>query len=374
MAHAYAPGLTVSDSTLYRKERRLPLKGTVVVGTGDRVGATQVVARTDLPGAVFPENVARRLAIPEREVPAAMLVETGSRVERGQVIARASSFFGMFTKHATSPTAGTIESVSRVTGQVMIRALPTPVELDAFVDGRVVDVFENEGVVIETQATFVQGIFGVGGEAHGEILMRAGTPDDALDAPEIGPDCRGKIVVGGSLVTIGAVRRALEEKAAGIIAGGINDADLREFLGYDLGVAITGSEDRGLTLVVTEGFGKIRMADRTFVLLKSHQGRAASICGATQIRAGVMRPEIVVPLAAAEATRRSTREAGAMEIGSVLRLIREPYFGEIARVVSLPRELTTVETEARVRVVEVELATKERVVLPRANVELIEEF
>ena len=38
----------------------------------------------------------------------------------------------------------------------------------------------------------------------------------------------------------------------------------------------------------------------------------------------------------------------------------------------LPSELQPLETEARVRVLEVELAQGERVVLPRANVEMIE--
>ena len=38
------------------------------------------------------------------------------------------------------------------------------------------------------------------------------------------------------------------------------------------------------------------MGDRTFNLLKSHDSKFVSINGATQIRAGVIRPEIVIPL------------------------------------------------------------------------------
>ena len=40
------------------------------------------------------------------------------------------------------------------------------------------------------------------------------------------------------------------------------------------------------------------MAERTFELLASREGEDAAVNGATQIRAGVMRPEIVVPLRA----------------------------------------------------------------------------
>ena len=84
---------------------------------------------------------------------------------------------------------------------------------------------------------------------------------------------------------------------AAVVAGGIDDHDLREILGYDLGVAVTGNEKLGTTIIITEGFGDIAMARRTFELLKSHDGREASVNGSTQIRAGVMRPEILIPLA-----------------------------------------------------------------------------
>ena len=83
-----------------------------------------------------------------------------------------------------------------------------------------------------------------------------------------------------------------------IVSGGLDDADLEQFLGYNLGVAITGSEALGLTVIVTEGFGDIAMARRTHTLLTAHEGDDVSVNGTTQIRAGVIRPEIVMPLAA----------------------------------------------------------------------------
>ena len=92
-----------------------------------------------------------------------------------------------------------------------------------------------------------------------------------------------------------AINKAHDVGVLGIVGGGINDQDLKVILGYDLGVAITGNEV-GPTLVVTEGFGDISMGERTFDLLCSHEGRKASINGATQIRAGVIRPEVIIPL------------------------------------------------------------------------------
>ena len=48
------------------------------------------------------------------------------------------------------------------------------------------------------------------------------------------------------------------------------------------GVAITGTEHVGFTLILTEGFGTIPMAQKTFKLLSAHAGEKASISGATQ--------------------------------------------------------------------------------------------
>src|SRR5439155_16580744 len=145
----------------------------------------------------------------------------------------------------------------------------------------------------------------------------------------------------------------------------------RELLGRDLGVAITGSEELGLTLVLTEGFGQVRMADRTWKLLNEHAGELASVSGATQIRAGVMRPEILIPRAEQAAGVQAEHLTG-LEIGSLLRVIRQPYFGRIGHVVELPAELRMLESEARVRVLIVEFADDAtRAMIPRANVELI---
>ena len=161
--------------------------------------------------------------------------------------------------------------------------------------------------------------------------------------------------------------------AAGVIGGGLRDRDMRRLLGYDLGVAITGTESIGLTVVVTEGFGEIAMARRTFEILRDCQGRQASISGATQIRAGVMRPEIIVsgPSGPGDAEEGEAGGGEGMARGDALRVIRAPYFGRIGRVMELTPDLRQVESGASVRVLEVEFEDGSRAVVPRANVELI---
>lgn len=374
MAHAYTPGLRVSELTVLRKERRLPLQGEVLVDKGEAVKAETPVARTNLPGAVQTINVAGNLGILPEDVPEVMLVKSGDNVKKGEPIAKTKGFFGLFRSTCTSPTEGVIESISKITGQVILREPPVPVEIDAYIDGVVAEILPKEGVIVETEGTFVQGIFGVGGETSGILDLAVNNSKDVLNPDILGGNFSGKIIIGGSLVTSSFIVKAKEVGVRAIVVGGIDDSDLKEFLGYELGVAITGSEKKGITLVITEGFGKMAMADKTFELLKSRVGMKASVNGATQIRAGVMRPEVIVPLDTSkrEKNESKTSESG-LVIGSSIRVIREPFFGAIGKVTSLPPQLQMLETEAKVRVLEVEFEDGKRAILPRANVEMIEE-
>lgn len=373
MAHAYTPGLKVSKGMTINKERRLPLEGEVLVGIGDNVRADEVVAKADLPGNVQLVNIANLLSVPANDVDEYTTKKVGEEIEKDEILAETKGIFGLFKSQARSPISGTIENISNVTGQVILREPPIPVEVRAYVDGSVTEIAGNDGVTVETYGTYIQGIFGIGGETLGILEVVVNSPDAPLTSDLIQPEHRDKILVGGSIVSHDAIQAAVRGGVRGLIVGGIDDKDLRELLGYELGVAITGSEDIGITIVVTEGFGKIRMADRTFNLLKARQGLKTSINGTTQIRAGVVRPEIVVPFESSEHLIDDAVVAGILEVDTPIRVIREPYFGNLGRVTALPVELQQLETGAKVRILEVELEDGAQITLPRANVEIIEE-
>jgi hypothetical protein len=375
MAHAYTPGLKVTDNNLVKKNRILPLKGQVVVKVGAKVKPNDVVARTELPGNVVPLNVANKLSIPPEDIREFMIKKEGDAIEEGEVIAiKKFPLIRRWSTTCKSPVTGSVESVSSITGQVLLRGLPIPVEVKAYLQGEVLEVIPNEGVVVACTGAFVQGIFGIGGETSGTVHVAVPDNTTVLDVKLISADMAGKVVVGGSLVTADALKKAIQVGVKGIVVGGFDDKDLRDFLGYDIGVAITGSEEIGLTLVVTEGFGQINMAQKTFDLLKSHEGEMACINGATQIRAGVIRPEVVIPAQDQEqvAAKYVQRTMEGLAVGSPVRVIRHPHFGRLGTVVALPSPLQKLESESKARVLEVEFTPGDRAVIPRANVEMIE--
>lgn len=374
MAFAYTPGLRVAAVADILKTRRLPLKGQVLVKKGDIVSADTVVARTELPGNVKMLNIANILGVPSQDIHELLHVKEGDPIEEKGVLAQSKGLFGRFFRNTVrSPITGIFENFNEITGQAVLREPPIPVQIDAYVNGTVDEVLPEEGVVISTHCTFVQGIFGIGGEVRGELKTIVDSPDQEVMPDRITPECAGRILVGGSYISNSTLRKAIAQGVRAVVVGGFDDKDLKDLLGYDLGVAITGHEKKGITLILTEGFGRMTMAHGTFDLLKSREGMTASVNGATQIRAGVMRPEVVIPLPAGESDHSDQgHQAGAMDLGSPIRCIRAPHFGRLGRVTALPPELKVVDSEAKVRVLEVEFEEGGRAVVPRANVELIE--
>ncbi|MDP5957596.1 MAG: hypothetical protein QGF82_02470 [Candidatus Marinimicrobia bacterium] len=373
MAHAYTPGLKVLHETKIDKERRLPLKGTVTVEKGKFVTPDDIVAKTDLPGNVQMVNVANQLNIDAEDVNDAMIAKEGTSVSKGEMIAETKGLFGLFKTNVTAPVDGTIEVISDTTGQVVIREAPIPVEIDAYMSGSIKNVIPEEGVVIESEGVFIQGIFGIGGESRGDLAVIVDNREDEITEEMLTSELEGKIIVGGSFISLKAYKKAIQLKVAGVVVGGFNYFDLEDILGYTLGVAITGSEDLVTSLIVTEGYGKIRMGTQTFDLLKEHHGKFASVNGATQIRAGVIRPEIVIPLTK-DQLKGDHKDADASEgiqAGSLVRVIRAPFFGRMGKVIDLPSELRKMESETMVRVAIIEIDGK-NVEIPRANLEMVE--
>jgi hypothetical protein len=372
-AYAYTPGLKVKSAMTVRKTRRLPILGKVLVKMGDIVDFDTIVVVTEAPGEPFIIEATNLMALQPHELPKYLVKKVGDKVRKGEPVAQWKALFGLINRVALSPIDGVVENISDLTGRVTVREPPTLIEIKAYIPGKIVEVIPEEAVAIETNAAFIQGIFGVGGERHGQLLVITEKVDETLRADMIEPEHNGKIIVGGSYITLEALMKAVEIGVGGIVVAGINADDLHKFLGYRMGVAITGEEDLETTLIITEGFGKMNMSKKTFELFKGFNGKEAAINGATQIRAGVLRPEVIIPHKEAQKDTTADELGVGLQPGTPVRIIRTPNFGRLGTVVSLPVELQELATESEARVLQVEIETGEKLIVPRANVEIIEE-
>ena len=369
MSNALTPALAVTSRTTLRRRRELPIAGAVLVKVGEVVSGSQVIARAQLEGELRLVRAAEALGIPAQDLPAALAIKVGSDVVEGAVLAEMRGLWGLFRSVVASPISGTVEFISNVTGHIGVRAPSKPLDLNAYMAGKVIGVESDRSVVIESESTFVQGIFGVGGERLGIVRMLPIAGVTQVLEEHIPDKIEGAILVGGNSPTIAALRKASQGGAVGFVTGSIDDQALREYVGYDIGVALTGDEPVSMTVIITEGFGALPMSDRVVTTLKRVDGCTACINGATQVRAGAQRPEIIAPMA-------QDAQAGDMAphtlcVGARIRLIRVPFFGATGTISELPHALERIETGAHVRVLKAALDDGRQVTVPRANVELV---
>lgn len=371
MSQAYTPTLELSLRKKLTKVRELPLPGKVLVQVGDTVQAHSNVLAAELPGELEIVRVADRLGFEPEQVVAAMKVKVGDKIQAGDLVCEMRSFFGIFTAKVFASTSGTVEFFTESNAHLGIRQASNPVEVNAYIDGKVIHVEEGKSVTIETEGAIVQGIFGVGGERFGEVFVLDLPPAALVDAEDIARlAVTGKVLVGGRSFTLAALRLAAEKKVAAVITGSVDADTLQHFVGYEIGVSVTGDEDVPFTFIITEGFGALPMSQRVLEVARKVSGRQASVNGATQVRAGAMRPEIIVANFTSGADSEDAAEGGSLEIGARVRMIRVPYFGVFGKVTALPSQPERVPSGAVVRVAKVHTENGEEISVPRANLEL----
>lgn len=197
MSNALTPALAVTSRTTVRRRRDLPIPGEILVREGDVVQGSHVVARALLEGELRLLRAAELLGIPAEDVAAALKVKVDDDVAEGAVVAEVRGLWGLFKSTVLAPMGGRIEFVSSSTGHIGIRAPSRPLDLPAYITGKVVAVDANRSVVIESECTFVQGIFGVGGERQGRVRILPISPTTMVTEEAIPSDLSGSIVVGG---------------------------------------------------------------------------------------------------------------------------------------------------------------------------------
>ena len=119
-----------------------------------------------------------------------------------------------------------------------------------------------------------------------------------------------------------------------------------------------------------EGFGDLAISKRILELAKDCNGFNCSINGATQVRAGATRPEIIIPRKDKTESTKDV-EQKFLEIGANIRIIRVPNFGAFGEITELPSKPEKIPTGAKVRVLRARLENGKVVTVPRANVELV---
>jgi hypothetical protein len=306
--------------------------------------------------------------------------EVGNKVAQGEVLARSGRIGG---RVCLAPVSGVIAAVDSETGYVTIVPDPLLHEVQATVRGLVMDVIPYEGVRIETPAAQVYGIFGLGAERSGVLRLLVTDPSEPINPDMVDARSAYAIIIGGSSITAAALRRAVPEQVSGVIVGGVDEAELRAFLGWPsagdwragagswLLAAAHPYQQHDLTLVVTEGFGARPMSAPLFELLASHDRQEALIEGMTRLRGQMQRPRVVIPLSSRTAGVQLEPPRPLLRPGATVRLLDNDHLGQIGQVRFVSAGPRRLGSRVRTPAVEVLLEDSSALLLPHAAVEVL---
>lgn len=277
---------------------------------------------------------------------------------------------GARAKAVLSPIYGRVESIrDGVITIVPVRARTT---LHAYLTGRVQRVIPQQKVVLQAFAHVITGVYGVGAESGGEILV-AGGANEELAASSVTAEWRGKVVIAGRTASLEVLQAASEVGCAGIVVAHMSSDTLAAYVGSNSMPGITGEDELLMPVMLTERFSPAAMRLSSWQKFLSLQGRYASMSGRTHIRAGLVRPEVVV--CEADWPEELPTGEGApdvVQIGDQVRLIGSTYRDQVGRVADLPSKHQVIATGARVRVVKVALV-EQVVTVPLPNLLKLEE-
>lgn len=335
-----------------RRARMLPGRGRILARVGQEVNAAYVVAEADLPGSHILVDVRRILGL-RRAEQAHRLIErkVGERVEKGDILAQTG---GLLPKVIRAPLDSTIVSIQR--GQILLEKAGEHFELKAGLNGIVMEVLAERGVVIETHGALIQGVWGNGQINSGMLQFAVSQADEEIHRANLDMSLRGSIVVGGFIHKADALDAAEELPLRGLIVGSISAA------------LISAAQKCTVPIMVTEGFGQIHMNRAAFRLLKTHEKREVSINTTWNPEIGE-RPEVVVPL---PSQGQPPMDAVEFTVGQTVRILSTPYAGEVGTLTAIRPGRVTLPGGLRAQIAEIRLENNQQISLPLANLDVLE--
>ncbi len=346
----------VLELTTIQREQLLPEDaiGSVEVRQGASVNLRDVVARGLMPSRYVMVDAAANLRLKKSEDLGEYLrVSIGEGVNPKTVLAEMPKQ----RRKVLSPVDGIIADVNN--GHIIIQIEPQEVELEAGLDGEVVRIQSGQGVVIETYGSVVQGAWGNNRRVIG--ILRTEPPNglESMYGEDLDIQFRGTIVVTRRPLRQTGLDVMEDQNLGGIIAPSIE---------VDLMDAVLAA---GGAVMLTEGFGSLRMSGLVYNMLNGFNGRQATLEAIQPNRWQTRRPEVIVNPSGRGASRAARPNINqALAVGTSVRLTRIPHAGDVGTVVNLPKTPILLENGLKVPCAEVESVTGEKITVPLANLEV----
>jgi hypothetical protein len=339
--------------THIRRQRTLPVNGRVLVRTGQKVAAGDIIAEAKLVSEHSLLDISRGLDLPADKADKLVERQVGDLVSEGDVIARKA---GMFARLVRVPKDGKIVAVGG--GQVLIEIEGSMFELRAGLPGVVSELIPDRGAIIETKGALIQGVWGNNRITGGVMSVLMKQPADELTPDQLDVSLRGAIIVAGYCGQADIFKVAVEIPLRALVF-----ASLAPEL-------IPAAAECSIPIIVLEGFGQIPMNETSFKILSTNDRRDIAVNAAERNPFTNSRPELVIPLPA-EGNLPDSRESAFFTVGQNVRLVQSPGRGKIGKLVALLPGLTPLPCGVRAQAAVVRLSNGDQSTVPLANLEVI---
>jgi len=229
-------------------------------------------------------KVSDKLGIKPAHIKGYMHKVKGDFVTTGEILAVKSWSKQEQIVHSTA--TGTITEVNTSNGTVTIRYIKKDLRLKACLDAKVTSVSRQRFIELEYSGTSIYGKIGFGKATDGPVVWN----DKFVEA-----DLKqGFIAVFPFALDRSQLEIIARNQVTGVILPSMAEEDIVQLLGFELGVGITGGENLPFSIILTEGFGMLSFSANLANALKDCTGKHGVLFPSTQIRAGVIRPSLII--------------------------------------------------------------------------------
>jgi len=233
-------------------------------------------------------NLSEELGVKPKRVERYLSKNLGDFVYRGDPLAsrKDQTPEGPIFRFVKAPATGTIISIDKDSGVLILKYQTQPMEFMAHVRGIVTDLVDGQSLTISYKASRLDGILGVGKDCSGPLCL--------LEEPSAiyGTDIRGKILACSFAPSLADLKSFAQAGITGLICFSLREKNLSAYLGTSLGVVNTGSEALPFSLLVLNDFSSEPVPSALWNSLKAMAGSLCHLAPHTRIRAGVVRPYV----------------------------------------------------------------------------------
>ena len=326
----------------------LPHSGTVLVRIGQEVAAGDPIAEVRMPARFQVFDVVNNFKINPRHIDRYIERLVGEPVKAGDIIAQKS---GIIARIFRAPEDGMVVAIRD--GKITLALGEKVVQVLAAFPGTVVEIIAEQGAVVATQGTLLQGVWGNGLNVSG-LLTRW----DEEASPEKEDGIAGKIVVVDHCASREQLNRYMAQQPAGMVFGSILPQVLPEL------------ERANIPTMVLVGFGELPIDPISSQMLKQMQGQTVALNATSPDPLEGTHPELILP-GRAQFSEELFPAEELLEVGRRVRLLGKPYAGSVGIIIELPEQPEMFASGLVLEAVVVQRDDGQVIRVPRANMVVI---